>query len=193
MNQRCYQSDLTRTCMRLLCQRSIHQQAFSAHHRRPPYLQCPDPNTPVEVRVGAMPALVKESTEVSASCMRWAHTVQPIAAIQVDAVHRPRARDHHRSVLAARPELAHWPVWQDHLDDFGLNDPRRMLSQPSRKNFSNTRGRQCHEVDRCAPPGDCAAVGHVSLALMLAQGPDVVPIARTTNIDVSLPFFIFDC
>jgi aryl-alcohol dehydrogenase-like predicted oxidoreductase len=172
------------------------------------YLQRPDPKTPIEVSVAAMAELIKEGkvkylglSEVSASCLRRAHAVHPIAAIQVEySPFTLDIEDPKIDLLRTARELgitvvAYSPLGRGLLtgrfkspDDFGPNDPRRMFPRFSAENFPNIL--KVVDVMREIGARHQATVGQVSLAWVLAQGSDVVPIASTTSIDVSQHFVL---
>lgn len=153
-----------------------------------------DPNVPVEEMVGAMAALVKEGkvrylglSEASAASIRKAHAVHPIAALQNE--YSMWTRDVEQDILPVTRELgislvAFSPLGrgmsaatavdlsQLPKDDFRRNLPRfqeealQQNMQLVQKLETIARARQC-------------TTAQLSLAWLLAQGDDIIPIPGT--------------
>ena len=157
------------------------------------YLHRADPAVPIEESVGAMSELVREGkvrhiglSEVSASTMRRAHAVHPIAAVQSEF--SLFARDIlHNDEKATADELgigfvAFSPLGRGvlsdgirSLDDLAPDDARRGLPRFTPAAFAANR-RLVERVERIAERIG-ATVAQVALAWVLAEG--VVPIAGT--------------
>ncbi|KAJ7485202.1 NADP-dependent oxidoreductase domain-containing protein [Mycena galericulata] len=159
-----------------------------------------DPKTPIEVTVGAMAELVKEGkvkylglSECSAQALRRAHAVHPISALQIEyspfflGIEDPKI-----ALLETARELgvtivAYSPLGRGLLtgrykspDDFEENDFRRTVPKFSAANFPKILG----VVDRLKAIGEKhgATAGQVTLAWILAQGPEFVVIPGTKKI-----------
>jgi len=157
------------------------------------YLHRADPAVPIEESVGAMSELVREGkvrhiglSEVSASTMRRAHAVHPIAAVQSEF--SLFARDIlHNDEKATADELgigfvAFSPLGRGvlsdgirSLDDLAPDDARRGLPRFTPAAFAANR-RLVERVERIAERIG-ATVAQVALAWVLAEG--VVPIPGT--------------
>ncbi|KAJ6475238.1 NADP-dependent oxidoreductase domain-containing protein [Mycena vitilis] len=159
-----------------------------------------DPNTPIEVTVGAMAELVKEGkvkylglSECSAKALRRAHAVHPIAALQIE--YSPfilDIEDPKIALLETARELgvtivAYSPLGRGLLtgrykspDDFEANDFRRTVPKFSAANFPKI----LDVVSRLHKIGEKhnATAGQVTLAWILAQGPEFVVIPGTKKI-----------
>ncbi|KAJ7925172.1 NADP-dependent oxidoreductase domain-containing protein [Mycena leptocephala] len=159
-----------------------------------------DPNTPIEVTVGAMAELVKEGkvkylglSECSAKALRRAHAVHPIAALQIE--YSPFVldiEDPKIALLETARELgvtivAYSPLGRGLLtgrykspDDFEANDFRRTVPKFSAANFPKI----LDVVSSLKRIGEKhkATAGQVTLAWVLAQGPDFVVIPGTKKI-----------
>ncbi|KAF7790306.1 hypothetical protein EIP86_001260 [Pleurotus ostreatoroseus] len=164
------------------------------------YLHRPDPTVPIETTVGAMAEFVKEGkvkylglSECSADTLRRAHKVHPIAALQVE--YSPFVLDieeDKNSLLKTARELgvaiiAYSPLGRGILtgrykgpEDFDPTDFRRQLARYSEENFPNV----LKLVDGLKQIGERhnATAGQVSLAWLLAQGNDIIPIPGTTKV-----------
>jgi len=157
-----------------------------------------DFNVPIEETVEAMAELVKEGkvkhlglSEVSANTLRRAHAVHPIAAVQME--YSPFSLDvENLKFLDTARELgvavvAYSPLGRGFLtgqikslEDFGENDFRRMLPRFSHENFP----KNLKLVEDLTNFGKRlnATPGQVSLAWLLAQGEDIIPIPGTKSI-----------
>ncbi|KAI5121422.1 hypothetical protein M0805_006185 [Coniferiporia weirii] len=162
------------------------------------YLHRPDPKVPIEVTVGALAEFVKEGkikhiglSECSASTLRRAHAVHPIAAVEVE--YSPFTLDiefPEVGLLAAARELgvavvAYSPLGRGLLtgqykspDDFEEDDFRRAIPRYSKKNFPNILA--LANALQAIGNRHGATGGQVALAWLLAQG--VIPIPGTTRV-----------
>lgn len=156
-----------------------------------------DPDIPVEETVGAMAELVSEGrvgylglSEVSASTLRRAHAVHPVAALQSEW--SLWTRDLEADVVPVARELGvalvpYSPLGRGFLagsvtkeSSFGENDFRGTLPRFTPENLAANEalGAKLGEFARaraCTP-------GQVALAWLLAQGPDIVPIPGTRRV-----------
>ncbi|KZP29498.1 Aldo/keto reductase [Athelia psychrophila] len=164
------------------------------------YLHRADPLVPVEHTVGAMAELVKAGkvkylgiSECSAATLRRAHAVHPIAALQVEySPFTLDIEDPKVALLQTARELgvkivAHAPLGRGLLtgiykspDDFEDGDYRRLVPRYSHENFPNILTLAAGLQDIGKKHG--ATAGQVSLAWLLAQGDDVLPIPGTKTI-----------
>ena len=156
---------------------------------------------PIEESVGAMADLVRAGkvralglSEVSATTLRKAHAVHPIAAVQTE--YSLWTRNPEIAVLAACQELgaafvAFSPVARAFLDD-GLVSPadasgldakdiRRSMPRFEPANFAANLAllpayRALAEEARCTP-------AQLALAWLLSRGEHVIPIPGTTSVD----------
>ncbi|KAJ7119571.1 NADP-dependent oxidoreductase domain-containing protein [Mycena epipterygia] len=159
-----------------------------------------DPKTPIELTVGAMAELVKEGkvkylglSECSAKALRRAHAVHPISAIQIE--YSPFVldiEDPKVALLETARELgvtivAYSPLGRGLLtgqykspNDFEESDFRRGIPKYSEANFPKILGvvEKLKEVGR----KHNATSGQVTLAWILAQGPEFVVIPGTKKI-----------
>ncbi|EGO03822.1 hypothetical protein SERLA73DRAFT_175467 [Serpula lacrymans var. lacrymans S7.3] len=164
------------------------------------YLHRPDPDVPIELTVGAMAELVKAGqvkylglSECSSSTLRRAHAVHPIAAVQVEySPFTLDIEDEKIAVLKTARELgikiiAYSPLGRGLVtgqyrspDDFEKDDFRRRIPRYSKENFPNI----LKLADSLKEVGAAynATAGQVSLAWLLAQGDDVIPIPGTKKI-----------
>ncbi|KAI0360364.1 Aldo/keto reductase [Trametes cingulata] len=164
------------------------------------YLHRADSTVPIELTVGAMAEQVKAGkvkylglSEVSASTLRRAHAVHPIAAIQVEySPFRLDIEHEEIDLLRTARELgvavvAFSPLGQGLLtgrirspDDLAKDDPRHMLPRFSKENFPNIL-KIVEGIESIAKKHNATA-GQVTLAWLLAQGNDILPIPGTTKI-----------
>jgi aryl-alcohol dehydrogenase-like predicted oxidoreductase len=159
----------------------------------------PDLQTPIEVTVQAMAALVSAGhvrylgvSEPSASTLRRAHAIHPIAVIQVE--YSPFTLDIESpelDLLRTARELgvavvAYSPLGRGLLtgrykgpDDFENGDFRKAIPRYSVENFPKI----LQVVDGLKEIGARrgATAGQVALAWVLAQGTDVIPIPGSSN------------
>ncbi|KAJ7678356.1 NADP-dependent oxidoreductase domain-containing protein [Mycena rosella] len=159
-----------------------------------------DPKTPIEVTVGAMAELVKEGkvkylglSECSAKALRRAHAIHPISALQIEYspfvldIEDPKialletARELGVTIVAYSPLGRGLLTGQyKSLDDFDKDDFRRMIPKYSAENFPKI----LEVVSRLKAIGEKhnATSGQVTLAWILAQGPEFVVIPGTKKI-----------
>ncbi|KAF5351130.1 hypothetical protein D9756_008205 [Leucocoprinus leucothites] len=164
------------------------------------YLHRADPTVPIEKTVGAMAELVKEGkarniglSEVSSATLRRAHAVHPIAVVQVEySPFTLDIEDEKVALLKTCRELgvavvAYSPLGRGLLtgqyrspDDFEEGDFRKILPRFSKENFPKV----LEIVDGIAEIGKKhnATAGQVTLAWVLAQGKDIIPIPGTKKI-----------
>ncbi|KAJ7469736.1 NADP-dependent oxidoreductase domain-containing protein [Mycena latifolia] len=165
------------------------------------YLHRADVKVPIEHTVGAMAELVKEGkvkylglSEVSASTLRRAHAVHPIAAVQVEySPFTLDIEDPKINLLATARELgvkivAYSPLGRGLLtgqykspDDFDATDFRRMVARYNAENFPNIL-KLADGLKAIGAKYNGASGGQVALAWLLAQGDDVIPIPGTKKI-----------
>src|SRR5882757_1904989 len=153
-----------------------------------------DPNTPIEETVGALAELVEEGkiryiglSEASASTLRRAVKVHPIAALQTE--YSLWTRDPEAEILPTCRELgigfvAYSPLGRGFLtgqfkkfEDLEADDYRRNSPRFQGENFQKNidlvaRVETIAREKRCTP-------GQLALAWLLAQGKDIIPIPGT--------------
>jgi aryl-alcohol dehydrogenase-like predicted oxidoreductase len=153
-----------------------------------------DPNTPIEETVGALAELVKQGkirhiglSEASASTLRRATKVHPIAALQTE--YSLWTRDPEEEILATCRELgigfvAYSPLGRGFLtgqfkkfEDLAADDYRRFSPRFQGENFQKnldlvSRVQEIARGKKCQP-------SQLALAWVLAQGDDIVPIPGT--------------
>jgi aryl-alcohol dehydrogenase-like predicted oxidoreductase len=153
-----------------------------------------DPNTPIEETVGAVAELVKEGkvrhiglSEASASTLRRAVKVHPIAALQTE--YSLWTRDPEQEILAACRELgigfvAYSPLGRGFLtgqfktfEDLADDDYRRFHPRFQGENFQKNLD-LVEKVEEIAREKKCQP-SQLALAWVLAQGDDIVPIPGT--------------
>jgi len=155
-----------------------------------------DPAVPIEDVVGAMAALVRQGkvrylglSEASAATLRRAHAVHPISALQSEYSLWERGVE--QEVLPACRELGigfvpYSPLGRGFLagravraEDFPPGDFRRQQPRLQGENFEANHLLALRLEALAARLGVTPA--QVSLAWLLAQGPDIVPIFGTTR------------
>jgi aryl-alcohol dehydrogenase-like predicted oxidoreductase len=153
-----------------------------------------DPNTPIEETVGAMAELVRLGkvrylglSEASASTIRRAKAVHPIAALQSE--YSLWTRDPEDEVLHATRELgialiAYSPLGRGFLtgqirkfEDLDADDYRRTSPRFQGENFQKNIDLVAR-VESIAREKNCTP-GQLALAWLLAQGKDIIPIPGT--------------
>ncbi|CAA7257354.1 unnamed protein product [Cyclocybe aegerita] len=161
------------------------------------YLHRADQTVPIEKTVGAMAELVKEGkvrhiglSEVSATTLRRAHAVHPIAALQVE--YSPfflDIEDEKIALLKTCRELgvkivAYSPLGRGMLTgtyksfaDIPDDDWRKTIPRFNENNFPNIL--KLVEGLQNLGKKHNATAGQVTLAWLLAQGDDVIPIPGT--------------
>lgn len=159
-----------------------------------------DPRTRIEDTVGAMAELVRAGkvkhlglSEASAATIRRAHAVHPISAVQVE--YSPFALEIESEAIAVLETcrelgitvVCYSPLGRGMLtgqyrsrDDFDRDDWRLAVPRFSAENFPKNLAL----VDDIKAVADRKGVtpGQVTLAWLLAQGDDVVPIPGTKSI-----------
>jgi aryl-alcohol dehydrogenase-like predicted oxidoreductase len=162
------------------------------------YLHRWDKRVPVEDSIGALADLVKEGkirtigiSEVSAFTLRKAHAVHPITALQTE--YSLWTRDAEIAVLDACKELgiafvAFSPVGRGFLAgavrDVGALPAKDIrLAQPRFQGESFARNLKLLDgLAVIARENDCT-MAQLSLAWLLAQRDDIIPIPGTTRLD----------
>src|SRR5712691_2001567 len=153
-----------------------------------------DPTVPIEETVGAMADLVHAGkvrylglSEASASTIRRAHKVHPIAALQTE--YSLWSRDPEDEILATTRELgiafvAYSPLGRGFLtgqikrfEDFAPDDYRRNSPRFQGENFQKNL-ELVRRVEAIAKEKSCTP-GQLALAWLLAQGKDIIPIPGT--------------
>ena len=156
-----------------------------------------DPEVPLEETVGAMGRLVGEGlvaeiglSEVTADQLRRAHAVHPVAAVQSE--YSLWSRDPETGVLPAVRELgirfvAFSPVGRGMLtasagpaESFGQDDLRRSIPRFQGENYVTNR-RLVDELEAMAAERGITPA-QLSLAWLLHQGDDIVPIPGTRTV-----------
>ena len=157
-----------------------------------------DPEVPIEETVGAMARLVEAGkvrflglSEASASTLRRAARVHPIAALQSE--YSLWTRDVEQDVLPTCRELgigfvAYSPLGRGFLtgairkvDDLAPNDWRRQNPRFQEQNFDVNR-QLVEAVTEIARERGCTPA-QLALAWLLHQGEDIVPIPGTRRIE----------
>jgi aryl-alcohol dehydrogenase-like predicted oxidoreductase len=158
------------------------------------YIHRIDPNVPVEDSVGAMAGLVKEGkvrylglSEASASTIRRAHAVHPIAALQSE--YSLLTRDPEGEILDTLRELGislipYSPLARGLVtatvgekQTLAADDFRRTLPRFDEQHADNNR-KLVDEFAALAADKDITAA-QLALAWVLAQGKDIIPIPGT--------------
>jgi aryl-alcohol dehydrogenase-like predicted oxidoreductase len=153
-----------------------------------------DPGTPIEETVGAMAELVRLGkvrylglSEASATTIRRANAVHPIAALQSE--YSLWTRDPEDEVLQATRELgialvAYSPLGRGFLtgqikkfEDLEADDYRRNSPRFQGENFQKNIDLVAR-VESIAREKNCTP-GQLALAWLLAQGKDIIPIPGT--------------
>ncbi|HEY7634149.1 MAG TPA: aldo/keto reductase [Gemmatimonadales bacterium] len=156
-----------------------------------------DPQVPIEDTVGAMADLVRSGkvrhlglSEASAATIRRAHAVHPITALQNEYSLWERGIE--QEVLPTCRELgiglvAYSPLGRGFLagrvsrfEELAPDDFRRRVPRFEGENFERNR-RHLEIVTRIAQAHD-ATPAQVTLAWLLQQGDDVVPIPGTKHV-----------
>jgi aryl-alcohol dehydrogenase-like predicted oxidoreductase len=161
------------------------------------YLHRRSPETPIEETVGAMAELVTAGkvrliglSEVSPATLRVAHSVHPVAAVQME--YSLFSRDVEAEMLATCRELgvalvAYSPVGRGLLtgaitsrDQLAADDWRATVPRFAEGNF-DVNLRLVEEVRAVAAEIGCTPA-QAALAWLLAQGEDVLPIPGTKRV-----------
>ncbi len=161
------------------------------------YLHRKDPDTDIEVTVGAMADLIKEGkikgiglSEVNAETLRKAHAVHPITALQSE--YSLWTRDPEDEILQTCKELgiafvAYSPLGRGFLtgqfktfEDFAADDYRRFSPRFQGENFSKNL-ELVKKIESLAKEKECTA-SQLALAWVMAQGDFIFPIPGTKRI-----------
>jgi len=153
-----------------------------------------DFSVPIEETVGAMADMVKAGkvrylglSEASASTIRRAHKVYPIAALQTE--YSLWSRDPEDEILATTRELgigfvAYSPLGRGFLagqirrfEDFAPDDYRRNSPRFQGENFKKNLDLVAR-IETTAKEKKCTP-GQLALAWLLEQGEDIIPIPGT--------------
>ncbi len=153
-----------------------------------------DPATPIEETVGAMAQLVKEGkvrflglSEAGPQCIRRAHAVHPISALQTE--YSLWTRDPEHEILALCRELGigfvpYSPLGRGFLtgsfkkfEDLPEGDFRRNAPRFQGENFQRNVD-LVKRIETLAAEKHCTPA-QLALAWVLAQGGDIVPIPGT--------------
>lgn len=162
------------------------------------YLHRWDQRVPIEDSVGALARLLEQGkiraiglSEVSATTLRRAHAVHPVAAVQTE--YSLWTRNPEIAVLAACRELGvalvpFSPLGRGYLTG-QLRDPTALTPKDIRRGMP--RFQAPHYTANLALLAALEALaselghtpGQLALAWLLAQGPDIVPIPGTTRVE----------
>ena len=153
-----------------------------------------DPQSPIEVTVGALTDLVKQGkirfiglSEASPKTLERAHKIHPITALQTE--YSLWSRDPEQDVLATCRRLGvgfvpYSPLGRGFLtgaitnpNQFAEDDYRRQTPRFQGANFAKNL-QLVEKVKEIAKRKGCTA-GQLALAWVLAQGDDIVPIPGT--------------
>jgi aryl-alcohol dehydrogenase-like predicted oxidoreductase len=153
-----------------------------------------DPQVPIEETVGAMAGLVQEGkvrylglSEASPATIRRAHAVHPITALQTE--YSLWSREPEDEILETVRELgiafvAYSPLGRGFLtgqikryEDFAEDDYRRLSPRFQGDNFARNL-KLVKRVEAIAKEKGCTPA-QLTLAWVLAQGEDVIPIPGT--------------
>ena len=157
-----------------------------------------DPKVPIEETVGAMGDLVRQGkirfiglSEAAPATLRRAHKVHPISALQTE--YSLWSRDPEDQILATVRELgigfvAYSPLGRGFLagrfgklEDLAADDYRRSTPRFQADNFTQNMT-LVDQIKRIATEKSCTPA-QLTLAWLLAQGDDIVPIPGTTRGD----------
>lgn len=163
------------------------------------YVHRIDDKTPIEHTMRELVKLKNEGklkhiglSECSAATLRRAHAIHPVTAVQVE--YSPFALDietEQIDILRTARELgvgivAYSPIGRGmlsgrykSLDDFEEGDWRKTAPRFSKENFGKNL-ELVHEVERIAEKKGCTP-SQLTLAWLMAQGADVIPIPGTTS------------
>jgi aryl-alcohol dehydrogenase-like predicted oxidoreductase len=161
------------------------------------YLHRLDPNVPIEDTVGAMADLVQEGkiraiglSEVSSTTLRRAHSVHPISAVQSE--YSLWSRTPEREILKTCQKLgvgfvAYSPLGRGFLtghirsnNDLKEGDMRQFYPRFKKENLKHNLG-FITRISEIAQEKKCT-LSQLSLAWLLAQGDQIVPIPSTKHI-----------
>jgi aryl-alcohol dehydrogenase-like predicted oxidoreductase len=157
-----------------------------------------DPSVPIEDTVGAMAELVKAGkvralglSEANPQTIRRAHTVHPIAAVQSEysLLYRAEAEETLKTTRALGISyVAYAPLGRSLLtgavravSDIPEGDGRGRHPRFAADNLARNLA-QAAPIEQLARDKGCKP-GHIALAWLLAQGPDIVPIPGTKRVE----------
>jgi aryl-alcohol dehydrogenase-like predicted oxidoreductase len=157
-----------------------------------------DPDVPVEETVGAMSRLVEQGKvrfiglcEARPERLRRGHAVHPIAAVQSEysLLYREEATETREAVKDLGISfVAYAPLGRSllagaipDLGNLAAGDTRARHPRFEGENFQKNRA-LVERVEAIAADKQCT-VAQLSLAWLLAQGPDVIPIPGTKRIE----------
>lgn len=159
-------------------------------------LHRPDPRVPIEDSAGAMADLVKAGkvrhigfSEIGPKTLRKAHEIHPVTSLQTE--YSLMTRDVEQEVLPTCRELgvgflAYSPLGRGMLtgrfksrEDFTQGDYRTMNPRFAEGNFEENL-KLVEAVGQLAKEKNCS-VAQLSLAWLLAQGREIVPIPGTKS------------
>ncbi len=162
------------------------------------YQHRPDPNTPIEETVSTMADLVKQGkiryiglSEAPADMIRRAHAVHPITAVETE--YSLWSREVEDEVLPVLKELhiglvPYSPLGRGFLtgqikkfEDLPIDDYRRYYPRFQGENFAKNV-EVVSLIERMASLKGCTPA-QLSLAWLLAQGEQIVPIPGTKRLD----------
>jgi aryl-alcohol dehydrogenase-like predicted oxidoreductase len=162
------------------------------------YQHRPDPNTPIEETIGTMSDLVKQGkiryiglSEAPADIIRRAHAVHPITAVETE--YSLWSREVEDEVLPVLKELQiglvpYSPLGRGFLtgqlkkfEDLPENDYRRYYPRFQGENFAKNI-EIVSLIEKMAVRKGCTSA-QLSLAWLLAQGEQIVPIPGTKRLD----------
>lgn len=162
------------------------------------YQHRPDPNTPIEETIGTMADLVKQGkiryiglSEASTDIIRRAHAVHPITAVETE--YSLWSREVEDEVLPVLKELhiglvPYSPLGRGFLtgqikkfEDLPKDDYRRHYPRFQGENFAKNV-EVVSLIEKMAVRKGCTPA-QLSLAWLLAQGEQIVPIPGTKRLD----------
>lgn len=187
--------DNTPEYIRQACDASL--QRLGVEHIDLYYMHRRNPDVPIEESVGAMAELVEQGkvrnlglSEVSADTLRRAHATHPVYALQSE--YSLFTRDLEKEILPAARELgvklvAYSPISRGLLsgalpaaDQLAADDFRRVNPRTSGEAADHNAGLVARVAEVAAEVGCTPA--QLSLAWLLAQGEDIVPIPGTKRL-----------
>ncbi|WP_156952719.1 aldo/keto reductase [Maridesulfovibrio frigidus] len=159
------------------------------------YIHRIDADTPIEETIGEMAKLVKEGkiksiglSEASVETLRRAHATHPVSALQSE--YSMLTREPENEILAMTRELGitfvpYSPICRGLLSSSKPleNDPadvRKMLPRFQKEAYENNKS-IAESLTQIADQKGCS-LAQLSLAWVIAQGENIVPIPGTTKI-----------
>lgn len=158
------------------------------------YLHRLNPDIPIEESVGALADLITEGKiksyglcEVSAKTLRRAHTVHKVAALQTE--YSLWSREPEDEILSVCSEqntafVAYSPLGRGFLtgtltDTNDLSDGDFRIANPRFEKENLARNSRLLDAVKDIASQHHCTLGQVSLAWLLSQGPDIIPIPGT--------------